>query len=124
MRYHESMIAARAAVPEPPRGAAPKRPLYLGYCAQNPVVLATLLAWDAFCRLLPKKRAGEANEIQRVLITNWAHLGDTLIASSLVSLLQTCLPKAQLGFLAGSWGRPVVEGLSGIRWLHTVDHWR
>jgi heptosyltransferase-2 len=116
------MIAVSGEVLKPSRGAAPRRPVYLGYCAQNPVVLATLLAWDALSRLMPKRK-GSFSEIRRVLIANWAHLGDTYIASSLVSLLQACLPKAQIGFLAGSWGRAAVKNLSGIRWLHTVDHW-
>lgn len=124
MRYHSHMIATRVGVFEPPRGATPKRPRCLGYCAQNPGLAATLLAWDALYRLLPKRRGGPVSELRRVLIVNWAHLGDALIASSLVSLLQACLPDVHIGFLSGSWGRVAVESLPGIRWVHTVDHWR
>jgi heptosyltransferase-2 len=105
-------------------GAIPKRPLRLGYYAQNPRLAATLFAWDALCKLLPKRMGRSDRGIRRVLIANWAHLGDALIASSLVSLLQACLPGVQIGFLAASWGRAAVENFSGIRWLHTVDHWR
>jgi len=107
-----------------PRGAAPKPPVCLGYSAQNPGLVLTLFAWDALCRLLPERRGRAVQEIRRVLIANWAHLGDTLIASSVVSLLRACRPDVQIGFLAGSWGRDALHNLSGIRWLHTVDHWR
>jgi heptosyltransferase-2 len=124
MRYHNKVIVTGDGSLHAPKGATPRRPLCLGYCAQNPWLATTLLVWDAVCRLLPKRRDRAEREIRRVLIANWAHLGDALIASSLVSLLQACLPRAQIGFLAGSWGRAVVENLSGIRWLHTVDHWR
>lgn len=124
MRYYHSVAVVSADLRESPRGAAPKPPLCLGYSAQNPGLVVMLFAWDALCCLLPGRRGGPVSEIRRVLIANWAHLGDTLIASSLVSLLQACLPQVQIGFLAGSWGRTAVENLSGIRWLHTIDHWR
>jgi ADP-heptose:LPS heptosyltransferase len=118
------MTIASCGVLEPPRGAAPKRPVCLGYAAQNPGLVVTLFAWDALCRLLPKRRGLDEREIRRVLIVNWAHLGDALMASSLVSLLQASLPRVEIGFLAGSWGRAAIENVSGVRWLHTVDHWR
>jgi ADP-heptose:LPS heptosyltransferase len=124
MRYHHNDDRCERRALDLPRGATPKRPLCLGYYAQNPVLAATLLAWDALCRLLPRQRDRPVREIRRVLIANWAHLGDVVLASSLVSLLRACRPDVQVGFLAGSWGRPAVENLSGIRWLHTVDHWR
>jgi heptosyltransferase-2 len=124
MRWQNKMISAGDGSLHRFEGATPKRPLRLGYYAQNPWLAATLFAWDALCELLPKRMGRSDSGIRRVLIANWAHLGDALIASSLVSLLQACLPGVQIGFLAASWGRAAVEKLSGIRWLHTVDHWR
>lgn len=105
-------------------GAKPKRPLKLGYYAQNPALAGALFAWDILCRLLPVRRGPLGREVRRVLIANWGHLGDALIAASLVPLLHGSRPEVEIGFLVGSWGRATVECVAGIRWLHTVDHWR
>ncbi len=84
-----------------------------------------LLAWDVLCLALPRRwQRGASPAVRKLPISNWAHLGDVLIAGSLIRPLQTHLPEVEIGFLSGSWNRAAIESLSGVRWLHVVDHWR
>ncbi len=60
--------------------------------------------------------------IKRILLCNGAHLGDLVLASAVLPVLKSAFPKAEIGFLLGSWGLPVFENHIYIDHLHIFDH--
>jgi ADP-heptose:LPS heptosyltransferase len=59
---------------------------------------------------------------RRILISNIAHFGDVVIALGVVPVLKRAFPDAEIGFLAGSWSRGLLELFPDIRWIHAFDH--
>lgn len=61
---------------------------------------------------------------RRILVCNGAHLGDVVLATTVLPLLKQTFFGAQIGFLTGSWSQVVLEGHPSIDWIHTYDHWK
>ncbi|MBI1920694.1 MAG: glycosyltransferase family 9 protein [Geobacter sp.] len=80
-------------------------------------------AIDGILSLLIRIRPDAAIGIPRkILICDIAHLGDVVIATSVIPVLKNLFPDARLGFLVGSWSKCVIEGHPHISWIHTLDH--
>jgi ADP-heptose:LPS heptosyltransferase len=100
-------------------------PLRGRYLVHNP-------GWNAFLgladRLLAVGTSTESppipREPRRVLLAVGGHLGDAVIVTSAVALLRRGLPQAEIGIVLGSWARAAIDGHPGVRWIHTVDHWK
>jgi heptosyltransferase I len=74
--------------------------------------------------LLPASAPGASRPPQRILIVNGGHIGDVVIATSLLPVLRSAYPKAEIGFLTGTWARAVVRNHPEVAYTHCVDHWR
>jgi len=61
---------------------------------------------------------------KRILILNGGHVGDTVMATSLVPILRSAYPDAELGFLTSSVSLMVVRNNPEIAFTHSVDHWK
>ncbi len=72
----------------------------------------------------PKRRAALSGDPQRILLINGAHVGDVIIATSLLPILKSAYPNAQIGFLTASWSHPVVRNHPDVSFTHCIDHWR
>src|SRR3990167_377520 len=64
----------------------------------------------------PKK-----DTMERILLCNWASLGDVLLATSVIPLLKAHFPNAKIGFLVSKNSRKVLETCAGIDWIHEVE---
>ena len=60
---------------------------------------------------------------KRLLIADVAHLGDLVVATALLPVLKSAFPECKIGFLIGSWARPVLEGHPFVDAVHILDHW-
>lgn len=60
---------------------------------------------------------------KRILILNGAHVGDTVITTSIIPILRSAYPTAEIGFVAGSWASMVIRNHQDISRIHIVDHW-
>ena len=60
---------------------------------------------------------------KRILLLNGLHVGDIVIATSVLPVLRAAYPSAEIGFLTGSWSRMVVANHPDVRYTHCVDHW-
>lgn len=84
-----------------------------------------LTVWHSLLRnFVPPRTANQSAEPRRILLINGAHSGDVVIATSLIPVLKSAFPKAQIGFLTASWSRNVVSDHPDIAFSHCVDHWR
>ena len=61
---------------------------------------------------------------KRILLLNGAHIGDMVITSSLLPVLQSAFPGAEIGIVCGSWAREVLAGHPHVSFTHEIDHWR
>jgi ADP-heptose:LPS heptosyltransferase len=61
---------------------------------------------------------------KRILLLNGAHIGDVIIATSVIPVLRSAFPSAEIGFATGSWSQIVVSGRPDIIYTHCIDHWR
>lgn len=95
------------------------------YSIRNPAANSLLRILDAGLRLLYRRQlltAAPAN-VRRILISNIAHLGDIIVATSVLPALQDRFPGVEFGFLVGSWCVPILEGHPLVARCHVLDHW-
>jgi len=95
------------------------------YLKRNRLFNLILYTVDAVLAVLPRRGVG-SNTIapSRILLVNGAHLGDVVMSTSVLPILKSAYPFAKIGFLVGSWARPIVDGNPMVDFVHTVDHWR
>jgi ADP-heptose:LPS heptosyltransferase len=62
-------------------------------------------------------------EPKRILVLNGAHLGDVVISTSILPVLRSAYPSAEIGFVTGSWSSIVIANHPDIAFSHQVDHW-
>ena len=60
---------------------------------------------------------------RRILVLNGAHVGDTVITTSIIPILRSAYPAAEVGFVVGSWASMVIQNHPDISRIHIVDHW-
>lgn len=60
---------------------------------------------------------------RRILISDIAHLGDVIMATSMLPVLKGAYPEARIGFLVGSWSLPILKGHPLVDEVHVLDHW-
>lgn len=61
---------------------------------------------------------------QKILFCNLAHLGDLILASSLLPYFKQAYPEAKIGFVIGSHSRELLQSHPKIDFFHIVDHWK
>ncbi len=70
-----------------------------------------------------RAREGVIRPPSRLLIANVAHLGDLVVATAILPVLKSAFPECKIGFLIGSWARPVLDGHPLVDDIHILDHW-
>ncbi len=102
-------------------------PLSGRYLVRNPLLVWGLTAVDTLLAVQGLREAAVpplSAPPTRLLLSLGGHLGDVVIASSLLPLIRSVWPETEIGLLLGSWSRAIVEGHPLVRWIHTVDHWK
>jgi heptosyltransferase-1 len=80
-------------------------------------------------RLLHFATRGQRNfissrDVRRILLANAGHLGDAVMSTALLPAIKHAYPDASIGFLTGSYCRPVIQGHHLLDRVHYIDHWR
>ncbi len=104
-----------------------KTPLSGAYLAKNPILLSLLFLIDFFTWPLKrksKKKFGLQNPPQKILLSNLGHLGDVVIATSVLPVLKKAFPEAEIGFLVSSYSQQVVKEHPLINRIYLLDHWK
>ncbi|MCI0381715.1 MAG: glycosyltransferase family 9 protein [Chlamydiae bacterium] len=61
--------------------------------------------------------------IKRILLSNWASLGDVFLAASVIPVLKQAFPDCSIGFLVSPSMKVVLEENSAISWIHELEMW-
>jgi ADP-heptose:LPS heptosyltransferase len=105
----------------PPR----RSPLSGKYLVRNPLLNRLLALTDWLLAVArPASRAAPVAAPRRILLANQAHLGDVLLSLRVLAAVRRLYPGARLGYLIGSWARPLLQGHPLVDWIHVVDHWK
>lgn len=70
-----------------------------------------------------KKNQDQCLFPQKILLANIAHIGDVIIATSIVKLIKSIKPDADIGFLIGTWAKSILQNNSKLQHIHYFDHW-
>lgn len=100
-----------------------KSPFKIRYHMQNPLGYIYLRALDFLTAFFPKRRM-EKYPPQKILICSYGHLGDVVLATSVIPAIKKRYPKSVLGFVVGSWSSSILENHPDVDHLHIVDHWK
>ncbi|MGO8919854.1 MAG: glycosyltransferase family 9 protein [Stellaceae bacterium] len=94
------------------------------YLIRNPRSAGIITAVDTVLALVHPNRSPPVvpSQPRRILVADWAHLGNVLLAMPALRLLRARFPGAEIGFLTGSWSRHVLEGTGLCDHVHLVDH--
>ncbi|MDZ4762485.1 MAG: glycosyltransferase family 9 protein [Alphaproteobacteria bacterium] len=93
------------------------------YLIRNRVKALAMTAIDAGLSLLPRRAVPAMAAPRRILLCNWAHLGDVVLTHPAVERVRAAWPGARIDFLTQTGSRQVVEAFTGIDRIHTLDHW-
>ena len=95
------------------------------YCRRSKVLNFAMQTMDFVLSVSRPLRArgGAIKPPSRILIADVAHLGDLVVATALLPVLKSAFPDCKIGFLAGSWARPVLDDHPLVDYVHILDHW-
>lgn len=65
----------------------------------------------------------DKNSIRKILLANGGHIGDVVISTALLPLLQKAIPGVSISFLTGTYSKKVIEQHPCISRVHFLDHW-
>ena len=100
-------------------------PLRGRYLVKNPAWNAWLRANDYLLQLVAPSRSANASATpRRILLAIGGHLGDAVIATSVIAPLRSAIPNVEIGVLCGSWSAPIFTTHPAILRVHTMDHWK
>jgi heptosyltransferase-1 len=60
---------------------------------------------------------------RRILLLNGAHIGDIVTSTSILPILRSAYPSAEIGFVVGTWSSMVLKDHPAISRIHHLDHW-
>ena len=125
-------VARMTRDPAPWRSGIAAKPLSYGkplremtgkYRARNPALVAALTFLDFLGTLHPKRHSELPTDRPiRVLVANWAHLGDVVAMLPLLQFLANHPRIGKIGVLVGSWSRCIVSELPFVDDVHCLDH--
>lgn len=103
----------------------PKPPVRGRYSIRNPLANALFRGLDALLSVFVPSRAGARPEQppRSILISDIAHLGDVLMATSILPVIKNAFPECRIGLLVGSWSKPILQNHPLVDDIHVLDHW-
>jgi len=94
------------------------------YLIKNPLLYGYLRCIDLVCKVL--RVFGKARPCpdipDNILVIQWAHMGDAIIATSILPLLRKAYPRAKIGMLINSCSVPILQKHPLVDKLHVFDH--
>lgn len=110
------MLAAHQIRPAPNKGR---------YLFHNPVLHVVIGSVDWLLGTVRKPSAKPlAVTPKKILLCCQAHIGDAIIATSVLPVIKAAFPDAQIGFLTHPSSIEVFTDNPRVTWVHTFSHWK
>lgn len=88
------------------------------------IIYVSLKVVDYSCSIITKKNPIHLiPKPKKILLTNLAHMGDVINATSVLSILKQEFPESQIGFVVGSHSKDLVKDHPLVDLIYVVDHW-
>jgi ADP-heptose:LPS heptosyltransferase len=95
------------------------------YLFNNPILLVIIGSIDWFLELFYKSSKEKLKvSPKKILLCCQAHIGDAILASSVVPVIKSAFPQAQIGFLIHPGSIEVLTNNPHVSWVHTFSHWK
>ena len=91
------------------------------YLVKKPLAKLFLRCLDATFLSSPQPPLAR---FERILVSQIAHIGDVVIATSILPLLREAYPSAEIGFLGAGASACVLRGHPLVDRVHVFDHWK
>jgi ADP-heptose:LPS heptosyltransferase len=103
--------------------AAPRPLMRNGYLVRSTRAVALLGTVDRILRLcLPRSEAAAPREPRRILVSNWAHIGDVIVSLPALRALRERFPDAKIDVVVARGSRVALEGSGLYDRLYCIDH--
>jgi ADP-heptose:LPS heptosyltransferase len=129
MNPHRASDALTAIVQEPTCGdttfyAQPRPLMRSGYLVRSTKAVTALRMIDRLLAVSTGRRGKNRPpaEPQRILVSNWAHLGDVLTSLPTLRLLRESFPRSRIDLIVGRHAQAAVEGSRLYDHLYRIDH--
>jgi ADP-heptose:LPS heptosyltransferase len=100
-------------------------PLLGKYLVKNKVLYFFLMLTDHFFSFfIIKKKKIYTKTPSRILISNIAHMGDAVIATSVLPAIKKRFPNSKVGCLIGSVSCSIFNNHPMVDFIHVFDHWK
>lgn len=96
--------------------------LHMGYRFKDRRVILLCRVMDAVLAFLRIKQRPLPDRVGKILLMKPDHLGDMLMLTAVLPLLQERFPQAAMDMLCGSWGLAVLENNPLVRKRIVLDH--
>jgi ADP-heptose:LPS heptosyltransferase len=100
---------------------SPLRGIYL---VKNSFLYFFLKSIDFFSFVFFKKNKKIPKIPEKILLSNIAHLGDLVIATSVLPIIKKKFPKTEIGFICSSASRELIKNHHLIDKVYFLDHWK
>jgi ADP-heptose:LPS heptosyltransferase len=96
------------------------------YLIRNPRAARLVSALDAALALWHSNKRPPVVPARprRILVADWTHIGNIVLALPLLRFLRECFPDVELGFVVGTWSQSVLDRTDLCDHVHPVDHFR
>jgi ADP-heptose:LPS heptosyltransferase len=95
-----------------------------GYLYQNKTAVTLVKIMDKLLSMLPRKRRVLPFNITKILIIKPDHLGDMLMFSSVLPVIRSAFPSAQLDVAGNKWNRAILENNPYVSTFYPVNHYK
>ena len=95
------------------------------YLFNNPLLRGVIRSLDWLIELFSKpSRVPFTATPKRILLCCQAHIGDAILATSILPVVKSAFPDAQIGFLIHPGSIEILADNPGVKWVHTYNHWK
>lgn len=92
------------------------------YLFKKKKVLVAVKLFDRCLSFFCKNKGEVPQVIQKIVLSNMAHLGDLVMATAILPLLRKAFPQATIGMVIGSWNKEVLQNHPLIDEIYLFDH--
>lgn len=96
------------------------------FCGAKSLLYLTLMKPFLFVKKKSQKKMfqeSEVNEVKRILVSNWANMGDVVLSTSVLPAIKKAFPECIIGFLVAPHTKVIVDTHPLVDHVHVIPNW-